>query len=160
MPSQNLVALPLNPDVHWDVVLWSRDFETGHAGIDSDHKKLIILFNELAQSVNRGSGAQSARELLDELLEYTRYHFSREEHLMQEFNCPDYARHKDMHETFSRQVDDISRHYAGGDEIGAFLLSFLGKWLTGHILTADRQLGRFLAETGGASRVAPPQEFQ
>ncbi len=133
-------------DAHWDVVTWSRDYETGHTGIDSDHQRLLVLFNEFSQAVNSGKGPVVIREVLDELTDYTHYHFAREELIMQECDFPDYGRHKRMHETFIRQVEDVSKHYMNGGDLSAFLLSFLAKWLSGHILSADRQLGRYLGE--------------
>ena len=139
---------PTDFEAQWDAIAWSDDFATGNAGIDADHRRLLALFNEFSLAVNAGKGEAVIRGVLDDLVDYTHYHFAREELPMQESDYPDYARHKKMHDTFIRQVDDVGNHLSVGTELGAFLLSFLAKWLSGHILGADRHLGRYL-ERGG-----------
>lgn len=147
-PQAMTMNAPTDFEAQWDAIAWSDDFATGNAGIDDDHRRLLALFNEFSLAVNAGKGEAVIRGVLDDLVDYTHYHFAREELLMQESDYPDYARHKKMHDTFIRQVDDVGSHLSVGTELGAFLLSFLAKWLSGHILGADRHLGRYL-ERGG-----------
>ncbi|MEI6559316.1 MAG: bacteriohemerythrin [Rhodospirillaceae bacterium] len=137
--------VPTDFDSRWDVILWSDEFATGNAGIDADHQRLLALFNDFSLAVNAGKADAVTRGVLDELVDYTHYHFAREELLMQENSYPDYLGHKKMHDTFIRQIDDVCSHLSVGSDLSAFLLSFLSRWLSGHILGADRQLGRFLA---------------
>ncbi len=139
-----IMTAPTDFDGRWDAIAWSDEFATGNAGIDADHQRLLSLFNDFALAVNSGKAEAAIRGVLDELVDYTHYHFAREELLMQESDYPEYARHKKMHDTFIRQVDDVGSHLSGGGDLSAFLLSFLAKWLSGHILGADRQLGRYL----------------
>ena len=139
------MTAPTDFESHWDAITWSDDYATGNVGIDGDHQRLLALFNEFSLAVNLGKGDAVIRVVLDELVDYTHYHFAREELLMQENDYPEYARHKKMHDTFIRQVDDVGSHLSVGGDLGAFLLSFLAKWLSGHILGADRHLGRYLA---------------
>ena len=141
-------TIPTDFEGPWEAIAWSDEFATGNAGIDADHQRLLTLFNEFALAVNAGRGEAVIRGVLGELVDYTHYHFAREELLMMESDYPDYARHKKMHDIFIRQVDDVGSHLSIGSDLGAFLLSFLGKWLSGHILGADRHLGRYL-ERGG-----------
>ena len=136
--------VPTESEGQWEAISWSEDFATGNAGIDADHQRLLALFNEFSMAVNAGKADMVIRSVLDDLMDYTYYHFAREELLMQESDYPDYARHKKMHDIFIRQIDDVGSHLGVGCDISAFLLSFLGKWLSGHILGADRQLGRYL----------------
>ncbi len=131
-------------EAHWDAIQWTDEYATGNAGIDSDHQRLLALFNEFSLAVNAGKGDAIVRWVLDDLLDYTHYHFAREELLMHEVDYPDFARHKTMHDTFIRQVEDVDKHLSIGADLAAFLLSFLAKWLSGHILSADKQLGRYL----------------
>ena len=135
-------------DGRWDLIMWSDDFAIGHAGIDDDHRRLLSLFNEFSMAVNAGKGSAIIRGVLDELVDYTHYHFAREELMMLETQYPEFLRHKKMHDTFIRQVDDVCHHLDVGSDLSAFLLSFLAKWLSGHILGADRTLGRHLDRHG------------
>jgi hemerythrin-like metal-binding protein len=132
-------------DGGWDLVTWGDEYITGNDGMDFDHQRLVALFNAFAMAVNAGHGDVVIRDVLDELTEYTRYHFSREEQLMQESGYPGYERHKKMHDTFIRQIDGAGHYLGVGGGMSAFLLSFLARWLGSHVLGADRELGHFLA---------------
>lgn len=135
-------------DGRWELILWSDEFATGNIGIDDDHRHLLALFNEFSMAVNAGKGETVIRGVLEELVDYTQYHFAREEMLMLENDYPEYQRHKKMHDIFIRQVDDVCNHLCVGGDMSAFLLSFLAKWLSGHILGADRRLGHYLDRRG------------
>ena len=136
-------------EARWDGVPWSESYSVGNAAIDADHRRLLMLFNDFSNAVNENKGELAIRGVLDELRDYTHDHFRREESLMLEHGYPDYHRHKRMHDTFERQIADVANHLdVGSGDMCAFLLSFLAKWLTGHILSADRQFGAFLAERG------------
>ena len=134
----------------WGAISWSSRYLIGHHDIDADHQKLFELFNEFVSTVNAGQDVSALSRILNELMEYTKYHFSREEQLMRDKGYPDYQRHKKMHDTFTRQIAEAGSRLAVGGGMGAFLLSFLAQWLAGHILGADRKLGAFLAADAGA----------
>ncbi len=135
---------PVDRDGRWDPIAWSDEYATGHMAIDTDHQRLLALFNEFSNAVNESRSEAVIGTVLDLLVDYTRYHFSREEQLMQESQYTDYARHKKMHDTFIRQIGDVRHHLSVGSDMSAFLLSFLAQWLSGHILGADRKLGHHL----------------
>ncbi|MEI8397476.1 MAG: bacteriohemerythrin [Rhodospirillaceae bacterium] len=142
------MSAPTEAKGRWEIILWGDEFLTGHTGMDADHQRLLSIFNEFSLAVNAGKGDLIIRNILDELLDYTQYHFEREEMIMQENHFPDYARHKKMHDTFIRQIEDVSIHLSVGSDMSAFLLSFLAKWLSGHIMGADHKLGQFLEHRG------------
>jgi len=132
----------------WDLIVWKESYCIGHPGIDDDHRRLVGMINRFTTAVNDGQAEIAVRPLLDALKDYACYHFQREEQLMLGYDYPDYARHKRMHDKFERQIHDVAAHLDVGTDMGAFLLSFLSQWLTGHILTTDRALGDFLGEKG------------
>lgn len=130
----------------WETIAWQPGFGVGHGAIDGDHRRLFELFNEFATAVNENRGDAEIQGVLGELLEYTDYHFDREEGLMREHGYPDYAGHKAMHDAFVRQLHDVNNALDAGGEKGAYVLGVLGKWLTGHILGVDKKLGAFLEQ--------------
>lgn len=141
-------TMKIPSDPRWDGMAWQDGFGVGHAGIDTDHRRLFELFNELVSAVNANRADTEIEGVLIELLDYTDRHFDREERLMREHGYPDYAVHKTMHDTFVRQVHDVNNALDAGGEQGAYVLGFLGKWLSGHILGVDKKLGAFLRERG------------
>lgn len=151
MPPATLAPKSMKPnrsEPRWDSVPWQDRFGVGNAVIDADHKRLFELFNEFVGAVNADSADSDIQGVLAELLDYTDTHFDREEGLMRAHGYPDYAAHKAMHDAFVRQLHDVNSALDAGGEKGAFVLGFLGKWLTGHILGVDKTLGAYLAERG------------
>lgn len=134
----------------WQTAQWDSRYTVGNDAIDADHQRLFALFNEFVNAVNDNHGEGEIQGVLTELLEYTDYHFDREERLMQEYGYPDYPAHKALHDAFVRQVHDVNSALDAGGEKGAYVLSVLGKWLTGHILGVDTKVGAWLASHNAA----------
>lgn len=145
-----MLAKTMKPstDPRWDAMAWQDGYGVGHEGIDADHKRLFELFNDLVVAVNTCRADHEIEGVLVELLEYTDSHFDREERLMLQYAYPDYETHKTMHDTFVRQIHDVNNALDAGGEQGAYVLGFLGKWLSGHILSVDKKFGAFLREHG------------
>lgn len=132
----------------WDLLQWNDAYATGHAEIDREHQYLFRLVNDFNRAVNEDKDQLVIRGLLDELRDYTQYHFQQEEELMRTYDYPEYARHKKAHDKFIQQIDDVANQLEVGGDMAAFLLSFLTKWLGGHILGADQHLSAFLEDCG------------
>jgi len=132
----------------WDLMQWSEAYATGDPEIDRDHQYLFRLINNFTRAVNEDKDQLVIRGLLDELRDYTEYHFLHEEEMMRTYDYPEYARHKKAHDKFIQQIDDVANQLEVGGDMAAFLLSFLTKWLGGHILGADQHLSGFLKDCG------------
>ena len=79
-------------------VEWEDKYSVGIKKIDNQHKKLIEIINRLYYS--RGNRPHTVLgKTIQELIEYTKTHFTDEERLMRENGYPDYQAHK------KRQVD-------------------------------------------------------
>ena len=64
------------------IFIWNDSYKTGVELIDRQHKKLVDILNQLDESLAERSGHQVLLNLLNELVEYTKYHFKAEEELM------------------------------------------------------------------------------
>ncbi|WP_051341082.1 bacteriohemerythrin [Azospirillum halopraeferens] len=153
--THSIQARTMKPGAHerprWDGVTWQDSYGVGHGGIDADHRRLFELFNAFVDAVNENRGDAEIEGVLVELLAYCDTHFDREERLMREYGYPDYAAHKAMHDSFVRQLHDVNNALDAGGEQGAFVLGFLGKWLSGHILGVDMKLGAWLGGRGAGA---------
>jgi hemerythrin-like metal-binding protein len=87
--------------------------------------------------------------LFSELVDYTRYHFSTEERLMQHHAYRDYAAHKMEHDALTEKALDLRRRWQAG-RIGLSIETseLLQGWLAHHIRGIDKQLGTFLNGKG------------
>ncbi len=123
---------------------WNGALATGMPDVDTQHRKLIELANRLNESMQRGDGRGAIGAVLDELIQYTAFHFEFEEKMMKEARYPGFAAHQGEHK---KLVADVLAHKAKfdrGEALSAELLSFIRDWLVNHILKTDKALGRVL----------------
>ena len=146
-----LIALPV---IHKKMtarkfVAWDDSLSVGIEAIDQDHKKLLSLINNLQTSVLYPTGESFERQALSELVDYTKYHFAREEKLMQENGYPDFEPHKQQHEQMISKVVSYMEAYEQ-DREGTVdeLTGFLKTWLINHIAGTDKQYSQFLRDKG------------
>jgi len=65
-------------------VKWKDEYSVGIESIDKQHKKLLGLINSLQTAVYFSTGEEFEQQALDELVDYTKTHFSYEEGLMEQ----------------------------------------------------------------------------
>lgn len=124
------------------LIAWTPSFEVGNATIDSQHRTLVGIINRLHAGVSAGWGPGTLEELLAELVDYTVYHFSFEEGLMERAGYPHLAPHKVEHRRFVEEVlHSRARFRSGGATAAVDLVAFLSDWLRSHILDRDRDVG-------------------
>jgi hemerythrin-like metal-binding protein len=130
-------------------VEWKPEYSVGIDSIDQQHRKLLNLINNLQTAVNYKTGADFEREALDELVDYTRSHFSYEEGLMEQNAYPDFEAHKKQHQQMIARVEEILAEYQQDkDSAMKNAAAFLRGWLIKHINGTDKQYSSFLIEKG------------
>lgn len=132
-----------------DFVVWKDEYSVGIESIDNDHKKLLSLINNLQTSALYYTGEEFDRQALKELLNYTEYHFKREEKLMEENGYPDFAAHKAQHQKMTEKIKEMVTTYEQDDEQTILeLAQFLRNWLVNHINGSDQEYSGFLIKKG------------
>ena len=128
---------------------WDDAYSVGIDSIDQQHKRLINLINQLQTAVDYSTGEEFEREALDELVDYTKTHFSYEEGLMQKYAYPEFEPHKAQHQKMIQQVEDVLAEYEQDqDRAMRHALDFLKTWLINHINGTDKEYSDFLIEKG------------
>lgn len=128
----------------WDNTLYG----VGITRFDDDHKKLLGFINKLHEAMLDGKGKDVLDGIYQELIDYTRYHFSAEEQQMLEANYPQYAEHKAMHANLMIQFADLQEKLKSGDrKISIETFGFLKDWLFGHIQVQDKKYAPFLKKS-------------
>jgi hemerythrin-like metal-binding protein len=113
--------------------------------IDSQHETLIGLVNLLHRSMLQGADKAALDELLSQLIEHTRTHFSYEERLMSQYNYPEYEAHTSEHNRLLQHVLDLAERYKNGELLLSFAVVLeLKGWAVIHIEKSDKPLGIFL----------------
>ncbi|RCX33329.1 bacteriohemerythrin [Thioalbus denitrificans] len=130
-------------------VSWHESYSVGVAALDADHKKLLRLINNLQTAIHYQTGEEFIHEALDELVDYTRTHFGREEALMRDNGYPDLEAHQREHRDMIDKVNGmVTRYHAEGEEALEPLARFLKEWLLNHINGTDQRYGPFLNGKG------------
>ncbi len=127
--------------------VWNDSYKTGVPSVDTQHKKLVDLINDLYAAMGRGQGNQVLGTIAGELVKYTVQHFSDEERLMEKAGYPDLAAHKLIHKEFTARVTQLQKDLASGKFVmSVTLANYLKDWLSRHILGTDRKYIPFVSK--------------
>ena len=117
--------------------------------IDEQHKTWIDLINYLHDAMKSGKGKEILGDILDEVMNYTAYHFGSEEKLFDKYKYPDAISHKKLHADFVNQFKKIKQDFDSGSIVLSIdIMSRLKEWLTNHILKEDKQYSAYLNKNG------------
>jgi hemerythrin len=130
-------------------VEWRDEYSVGIQHIDDDHKKLISLLNNFTIAYDYAMSESFEKEALNELISYTKYHFDREEKMMEDNDYPDVIAHKAQHKVMIDQVESFVHLYniKGHDALDE-ISKFLSDWLINHINGTDKQYSEHLHNKG------------
>ncbi len=128
---------------------WSEGLSVQVKEIDEQHKNLVLMVNKLHEAMMNRQGRQVIGGIIDDLAEYTKYHFSTEERYMRQYRYPDMEAHIKEHKLFVQKVSSFKQDYDSG-KLGVTIevLNFLSNWLVTHISGTDKKFGPFLNGKG------------
>jgi hemerythrin-like metal-binding protein len=128
---------------------WTNEYSVSVQRFDTEHQRLFAILNELNDAMAEGRGRFVVARVLQELSEYSRWHFSGEESAMRRTGFDGLEDHIAEHRVFSEKIEAM---YAECDKAEANLpielLYFLCNWLQNHIRRTDQQYARFLNRAG------------
>ena len=126
-------------------VNWNSSFLLGIKDIDDHHQHLVKLLNLAQEEFKKGAPVGNLPYYINQLIDYANYHFTCEERWMADTSYPDLIRHKEEHKVFICKVYAFQKSFRQNEESPAEMLSFIGNWVTHHILDTDAKFGNFLA---------------
>ncbi|MEI7961390.1 MAG: bacteriohemerythrin [archaeon] len=129
---------------------WSKELSVHMKEIDDQHKILIGLINS-AYSIDKKSKDYKKKlgVVLNELVEFSRVHFSTEETYFQKFNYPFANEHIIAHEKLIIKVLQFKDRFDSKDEdILDDLTFFLTDWLKNHLMKHDFKYSKYFKEHG------------
>ena len=135
---------------------WEECFLTGIGEVDAQHRRLVDTTNRLGDLL-AGTGTElvvGTESVMQELVDYTRTHFTDEERLMRAHGIA--ARHLEphvaAHAQFVAELGPLRERATESPEAGEQTMKFLIHWLAYHILGTDRSMARQLAAIDGGER--------
>lgn len=144
-----LCMMPLIKQKHIKQIKWSKEYSIGIEYIDQDHKKLLHLLNQFSIAFDYAQCEEFEREALEELVSYTKYHFKREEKLMEDYGYPGFPEHQEEHQAMIDKVEEYVEIYniEGHDSLKQ-VTNLLTYWLINHIQESDTKYRDYLVELG------------
>ncbi len=120
-------------------VKWTPAMSVGVEAIDTDHKMLIGLINQLADAIDKGNAHDIVASVINALVDYTEYHFGREEEMMLVCDYADFNNHVSTHGKIIETLQHLRNAHAGRapGHTEKVLLDFMRAWLIDHILGVD-----------------------
>lgn len=119
---------------------WSDKLSVKNTVIDNQHKQLLNIGSKLELfSQKTFKEKDEFLSLIQELKEYTVYHFAAEEEIMEKGGYPNLDSHKQVHVKFVKQVTDIDFESFDFNNEKALkdLLIFISEWIIKHIGQTD-----------------------
>lgn len=123
------------------------EYKIGVEHIDEQHKKLFELADKayiLLKDEFTIDKYDRIIEIINELKEYTVFHFRSEEEYMESINYKRMFTQKIEHDKFIKALEEIDLTHVdqNQDESLVEMLEFLNNWLTEHILKNDKLIGQ------------------
>ncbi|MDH4246870.1 MAG: bacteriohemerythrin [Deltaproteobacteria bacterium] len=127
---------------------WLESYSVGVPELDDDHKILIVLVNDLVVLVNGGVCKRTLEEILMQLLDYTVFHFQREERLFEQTDYPEMERHRRYHDQFVRKLVEYFIGFKKKTLNTTDFATFLMDWMITHIQHEDMRYSQHFKDSG------------
>jgi len=128
------------------LIEWRKDFETGVADVDHEHRELIDLINALHGQLASDARAETISEFLGEVFARISAHFALEETIMRKHSYDQYEDHKTDHEKLLDDIRDIMDDFEAGKYLAydEALAAAVHDWFVDHFKTRDARLHKLL----------------
>lgn len=129
---------------------WKERYNLNIEEIDKQHKKLMEIGKrayEIAIIDDEYDRYDEIMTILDELLEYTKYHFEYEENMLKEYKYEHIHAQEEEHEYYIYKINQVSSREDIDDnqrKIILEIIDFLSQWISSHIMLEDRKYAIFL----------------
>lgn len=131
------------------IVTWREEYSVNVQEIDEQHQKMLELVNNLHSAVEACIDKNQLKDMLLELVDFTRKHFSSEEKLMKKYDYPELVKHHKEHRILLHHMNDLVLSVSSG-KYPTFYSDYdvSTDWALVHIAEHDKDLGSFLNSQG------------
>ena len=121
---------------------WKDIYSVNNDLIDKEHKQLFDIAQEAFLYVEEKDKTKKIKEILTDLYDYMKTHFTHEEKFMTEINYPKIEEHKKLHREIISKINDFVKQLPTM-EISSFekeLAKIIDIALVHHIIQEDRKI--------------------
>jgi len=114
--------------------------------LNNDHKKLVILINNLHDGLVTGQYKPELEDLFESLVNSTSVHHANEEKFLAEAGYHSFQMHKQEHEQMLEQLMELQIRFISSARLGVEIevIHQLRTWLFKHIQGSDQQFAPHL----------------
>ena len=125
---------------------WTPSLSEGNVEIDEQHKKLLLLAQQVVQLIDAllSANAQQLHGLMNDIVDLAWKTVATEEKLLARVDFPDLAGHKAEHDIYLERLTEILCHTSQRDVDEVALAQILTEYTNHHLLDTDQQSKEFL----------------
>lgn len=125
------------------MIVWRDEFLVGVEELDNQHKQLFRIAGDIHSLLKNQlitDKYDQILKLMEELKDYTIFHFSTEEEYMRKIGFRKYFSHKVEHDDFIEKINnvDLNKIDQNHEQYLLEILDFVVNWISEHILEADK----------------------
>ncbi len=124
---------------------WTEAFSVGVQVIDDQHKKWIDIINKYHDSIiDKSDNENLTAQIMDEMMEYSKFHFAFEEAILEKNGYPKIADHRALHNNYIEMLlKKVQEEQNGELMLSRDVMVMLINWLQNHILFEDMKYKSF-----------------
>lgn len=122
------------------LIAWTPNMSVGVSVFDEDHKMLVNLVNELHDAIEAGHSHQVLGSIIDRLVDYARFHCSREELIFDQTGYPDSEGHRREHQALFHTAAAMQEKFKSdtSSRFALEVMNYMYGWLVHHIQGSDK----------------------
>lgn len=131
----------------------TRSFEIEVDIIDSDHRRMVDIINEIVQAIDNGQ-PEKCPDLVPAFVDLAKQHFRREESLLAKYKHPDTEKHHDHHASLNDKMDTmlaLAQKVVDSPPAGEALRKELIFFLMDDVINEDMDFKSFMVDATGKS---------
>jgi hemerythrin len=122
-------------------ILWRNEMSIGNDLIDQDHRYLLCLYNSIEIILSDNEYHDHLPFYFNQLLEYSKFHFDREEKIQLKSDYHGYYEHKKKHQHITQRLQEINEELQEGKtEFEQDLLELVKEWIVDHLIKTDLEM--------------------
>ena len=126
-------------------LMWKDEYKSGNLHIDSQHRHLFTLSNEILNAIITGQTDDNVFILANNLLNHTKNHFFDEEKFIGASDFPEFQRHCKIHRQLVKKMSQTITKFKNDKVHVGKLFSFLvNEVILDHMILEDRKFFSFL----------------
>ncbi len=119
---------------------WYKAYSVNNEELDTHHRTLFGILNRLYENCLGTDIPHCLDPIVDELVSYSKYHFSAEEQFMRTIGYKEIDNQISEHRSFTQRALHLQQVVIKSDiEHTKELIIFLGDWILHHIMEEDKK---------------------